>query len=180
MELKHPGPKGEGEELGKEWGNILKRYIKKVPDANYHETAKEVIDLLKANFDGIEFLKAEFPLYGYMVHQEDKKKEVCFWNGKADAIAWYKNQYVIVEWKTVSEHFDFMNDSMVYNQYLHQCLVYSRLLQLRLNLVRLPRVMIVAIRKDAGIIAGYFKDFPEECEDKLEEYEWSQEIEKTK
>ena len=175
MILEHSGPTSEGAEFGREWGELLKKYITK-PTGEYQETAKEVIDFLKANFDGIEVLKAEFTLYGYMVQEN----EVCLWNGKADAIAWYKNQYVIVEWKTVSEHFVFRDDNMVYNEYLHQCLVYSRLLQLHLNLVRLPRVIIVTIRKNDGIIAGYFKDFPEECEDKFEEYEWSKEIEKTK
>ena len=177
MDLKQAGPRGSGPQAGIQWGKMLKNYIDGVPDPN-HETAQNVIDNLKREFDGIEFLETEFPLYGYMVHKEEGKKEVCLWNGKADAIAWCKDEYVIVDWKAVDLNEFWEKNSRVYKEYLHQCLVYSRLLKLHLNLEKLPPILIVAISNFTGkdVTAGYFHDFPDECKKELEKYVWSKEI----
>ena len=116
-----------------------------------------------------------------MVHKEKQKdgnEGVCLWNGKADAIAWYEDNYVIVEWKAV-DLIECWNESKVYTTFLHQCLVYSRLLQLHLSLEKLPSILIVTINNTGKIIkagkhikAGYFRDFPRGCEKELEAYEW--------
>ena len=174
MDLEQASPRGSGAVTGKQWGKILKNYIDGVPDSN-HETAQNVIDSLKGEFDGIEFLETEFSLYGYMVHKEEETKEVCLWNGKADAIAWYNKQYVIVDWKAVDLNEFWTKNGHVYKEYLHQCLVYSRLLKLHLNLKELPPILIVAISNFTGkdITAGFFYDFPDECKNELQEYVWS-------
>ena len=139
-------------------------------------SAAEVIEFLKTNFEGIEFLDAEFHLHGYMIHRKIKKH--YHWNGRTDVIGWYDNHWVIVDWKTSSSIENFWGIN-TYKQYLHQCLVYSRLLQLHLdNLAELPQILIVAIdTSDAKkISAGLFSEFPEECKNKLQEYDWLREL----
>ena len=101
MELENNGPTGSGAEVGKRWHSIMKDYIDKSSKSDNEQSddeqsdddkiAEGVIDALKEEFDGIEFLQSEFPLYGYMVPKEDGE-EIYFWNGKADAIGWYKKQ----------------------------------------------------------------------------------------
>ena len=59
-------------------------------------------------------------------------------------------------------------------KHLHQCLVYAKLLQLHMELDYLPSSLIVIIHKVTGN-EGYFalfKDYPKECYEKLNEYEW--------
>ena len=60
-------------------------------------------------------------------------------------------------------------------KHLHQCLVYARLLKLHMDLEYLPPIMIVVIDRVTGREAFFplFSDYPKECKDKLEEYEWS-------
>ena len=118
----------------------------------------------------IKYLQSKFPLYGYMSDKE--KSRVFIWSGEANAIGWYDNNYVVVGWKVV-EILKFW-DNGVYGSYLHQCLVYAKLLMLHLNLPRLPYILIVP-SSNAGyqIHLGLFSDFPDECKKKLDQYQWS-------
>ena len=57
---------------------------------------------------------------------------------------------------------------------MHQCLVYAKLLQLHMKLPYFPPSLVVIIHKVTGK-EGYFalfEDYPQECKDKLDEYEW--------
>ena len=101
------------------------------------------------------------------------------WSGIADVIGWYENHWVIVDWKTTSSIHNFWETTYrTYKHYLHQCLVYSRLLQLHLELKSLPQILIVAIDTTPAknISACLFSTFPEECKKKLQEYDWLREL----
>lgn len=62
-----------------------------------------------------------------------------------------------------------------YGKYLHQCLVYARLLQLHLELDYLPHILIVPIHGITGqdIHPGLFYDYPKKCKEVMEGFEWS-------
>ena len=172
------GPtKGKGAELGKEWHAILHEYLTKSnPGDRVRKMGESVIEAVTENLPGIEFLQSKFPLYGYMTDKE--KSDVSLWNGEADAIGWYDDNYVIVDWKVV-DILDFWGGKRVeYLDYLHQCLVYARLLMLHLNLSRLPYILIVPISSVTGyqINPGIFYDYPNECKEKLNQYKWSKTI----
>ena len=108
---------------------------------------------------------------------EKKHPKLYLWQGEADAIAysWKLKKYVIVEFKVVDNLSDYWKRKTdLCGKHLHQCLVYAKLLQLHMNLPYLPPSLIVIIHKVTGK-EGYFalfENYPKECKDKLDEYEW--------
>ncbi|XP_028398570.1 uncharacterized protein LOC114522139 [Dendronephthya gigantea] len=176
-DLRKKGPTGYGPKLGQEWHKILHEYLtKQNPNDSDRRIGRSVIEAVKENLPGIEFLQSEFPLHGYMTN---KTLDVSFWSGKADAIGWYDNNYVIVDWKAV-DILTFWNERLndVLRQYFHQCLVYAKLLMVQLGRQKLPYILIVPISNFTGsqIHPGLFCDFPHECKKKLDEYDWSKAI----
>lgn len=174
-ELPKKGLNEKGAEAGKKWDIILRKCI--VDAAGMKDEEKEVamgvIDTIKGEFQGFKFVQSDIPIYGFMTKKGSQT--ISFWNGRIDAIGWYKNNCVIVEWKVV-ELLDFWEkNTHAYGLYLHQCLVYARLLKEHLKLTQLPYIMIVPIDNITGksIHLGLFTDYPQECKDKLEEYDWS-------
>ena len=129
---------------------------------------------------GIYLLESRFPLYGYASDETGALPNVYFWHGEADAIGWYKNdkgkgRYVIVDWK-VLDILDFWERNKdAYGKYLHQCLIYARLLQLHMKLNYLPHILIVPISSITGkdIYPALFWDYPEECKQAIESFKWS-------
>ena len=126
------------------------------------------------------FLESKFPLFGFMrdvATNEKKHPKLYLWQGEADAIAYSckLEKYVIVEFKVVDNLSDYWKRKTdLCGKHLHQCLVYAKLLQLHMNLHYLPPSLIVVIHKVTGK-EGYFalfEDYPQECKDKLDEYEW--------
>ena len=126
------------------------------------------------------FLDSKFPLFGFMrevATNEKKHPKLYLWQGEADAIAgsWELKKYVIVEFKVVDNLSDYWKRKTdLCGKHLHQCLVYAKLLQLHMKLPYLPPSLIVVIHKVTGK-EGYFalfEDYPQECKDKLDEYEW--------
>ena len=130
-----------------------------------------MIDTVKDVFPNqFEFLKSEFALFGYMT-----QSDISYWDGIADAIGFYEGNYVIVDWKVVQpENFKRQNPDVYGGSYLHQCLVYARLLQLHLNLEKLPFIMIVLINNENGeeIHPHMIETYPDECTKLLESYNW--------
>ena len=169
------GYTGRGPNIGKQWHSAIKHYIN---ENNYssdndvdENIAKGVIDTVKDVFPNqFEFLKSEFALFGYMT-----QSDISYWDGIADAIGFYEGNYVIVDWKVVQpENFKRQNPDVYGGSYLHQCLVYARLLQLHLNLEKLPFIMIVLINNENGeeIHPHMIETYPDECTKLLESYNW--------
>ncbi|CAB4036549.1 Hypothetical predicted protein [Paramuricea clavata] len=120
----------------------------------------------------LKFLQVEFSLEGFMVREiKNRDPKMYLWNGKVDVIGWYKDNYVIIDWK-VSDKPQFWGNS--YGPYLHQCLVYAKLLMLHLGLKKLPYILIVQIHGNdfQNITPGLFFDIPNECKTKLNQYKW--------
>ena len=97
------------------------------------------------------------------------------WQEEADAIAysWKLEKYVIVEFKVVDNLSDYWQKKTDLCG-KHLCLAYAKLLNLLMELDYLPPSLIVVIHKVTGN-QGYFalfEDYPRECKDKLDEYEW--------
>jgi hypothetical protein len=130
----------------------------------------------------IELLQSEFPLVGYMIHEiKNERPEIYYWKGDADAIGWYKENYVIIDWKVVDAP-KFWEHSDAYGKHLHQCLAYAWLLKLHLELPKLPYILIVPIDESTqkDIEPGLFYDYPKECKDKLHKYKWSTTLDQSK
>ena len=128
----------------------------------------------------VRFLDSHFPLYGYMYNKTEESSKVYMWQGEADAIGWYQNsdgkgRYVIVTWKVLDILEFWTKNPDAYGKYLHQCLVYARLLQLHLELDYLPHILIVPIHGITGqdIHPGLFYDYPKKCKEVMEGFEWS-------
>ena len=126
------------------------------------------------------FYDSKFPLFGFMrevATNEKKHPKLYLWQGEADAIAGSPElkKYVIVEFKVVDNLSDYWKRKTdLCGKHLHQCLVYAKLLQLQMKLDHLPSSLIVIIHKVTGK-EGYFalfEDYPKECYEKLDEYEW--------
>ena len=145
--------------------------------------ARHLISFIEMKHN-LYFLESKFPLFGFMrdVATNDKKHpKLYLWQGEADAIAYSckLNKYVIVEFKVVDNLSDYWQSKTdLCGKHLHQCLVYAKLLQLHMNVHMncpyLPPSLIVVIHKVTGK-EGYFalfEDYPKECKDKLDEYEW--------
>lgn len=136
--------------------------------------AEKLIDAVENRHD-LSFLDSKFPLFGFM-RDKEKPFKLYLWQGKADAIAYSRrlNKYVIVDLKVVNNLSDYWESNELCGNHLHQCLVYAKLLQLHMKLDYLPPILIVAVHEVTGE-EGYFplfKDYPDECYDRLDEYEW--------
>lgn len=183
LELSDAGPKGPPYDnvLGHEWHSLLKNYITKKNDAgnlDQERAAKSLILQLNERY-GIKCLDSDFPLYGYMHRSESElSREVYFWSGHADAIGmWFneerkQNEYVIVDWKVKRDLLNFWESGETYRTYLHQCLVYAKLLSLQLDLNYLPSLVIVPIAGEDGKIfhPGHFTDYPDESKTRINVY----------
>ena len=194
LKLSKPGKRGKGSALGQKWDAELRRIIKERKDSKIFfaqgplgfqaPTERPEFQLLQALFKEFrtEFLESQFPLYGYMNSKTEMQPEVVHWEGRADAIGWYndptsgKGRYVIVDWKVLSDITTFWDKSPdAYGRYLHQCLIYSRLLQLHMGLDYLPHILIVPIHGVTGkdFHPALFSGYPKECTDYIEGFEWS-------
>ena len=133
----------------------------------------------------IYLLEGHFPLYGYASDETDAPPQVYFWHGEADAIGLHVNsegmgQLVIVDWK-VLDILDFWEKNKdAFGKYLHQCLIYARLLQLHVKLDYLPQILIVPISSITGedIHPALFNDYPDDCKEAIESFKWSVELPK--
>ena len=131
----------------------------------------------------IQLLDGHFPLYGYASDETDAPPQVYFWHGEADAIGLHVNsegrgRFVIVDWK-VLDILDFWEKNKdAFGKYLHQCLIYARLLQLHMKLTYLPQILIVPISSITGehIHPALFKDYPDDCKEAIESFKWSVEL----
>ena len=189
------------ERPGGEWDTLLSKWIKEnfgalFPFASLNVNlatqmsssalwlAERVVQNLISSIQeqhSLSFLDSKFPLFGFMreVATNEKKHhtKLYLWQGEADAIAynWVRKKYVIVEFKVVDNLSDYWKRKTdLCGKHLHQCLVYAKLLQLHMKLPYLPPSLIVVIHKVTGK-DGYFalfEDYPQECKDKLDEYEW--------
>lgn len=187
--LSAQGKTGSGPAIGIHWGVKLSEIIqamKRTKGSTVSEeeaqkldpAAHSVLDTITDMF-GIRWLDSPFKLYGYM-HDKEESSEVYLWNGDADAIGWYgdspeEGRYVIVDWK-VRDILRFWEKNVdAYGKFLHQCLIYARLLQLHMKLDYLPRILIVPISGITGkeIHPGFFHDFPEKCKEMINSFEWS-------
>ena len=182
LKLRIPGPTGSGgARIGQTWHGIIHRYLKNESrNSDEKMVGAAVINALKRStrsiVKNIEILQSNFPLYGFMTDKENL--DINFWDGDADAIGWFDGHYVIVEWKAVDLLKFWEKNPLAYGDYLHQCLVYARLLQLHMELENLPYILIVPISNTTGndIHPALFRDFPDECKEKIEHYEWSKEL----
>ena len=143
------------------------------------DVARYLISFIESQRN-LYFLDSKFPLFGFMrevATNEKKHPKLYLWQGEADAIAfsWVLKKYVIVDFKVVDNLSDYWQKKTdLCGKHLHQCLVYAKLLQLHMKLPYLPPSLIVVIHKVTGK-EGYFalfEDYPQECYEKLDEYEW--------
>ena len=69
----------------------------------------------------------------------------------------------------------FWKKSTTHGWYLHQSLVYARLLQLHMELDYLPPILLVPISNNDGrtIHPGLFYDYPDECKEAINVHCWS-------
>ena len=143
------------------------------------DVARYLISFIESQRN-LYFLDSKFPLFGFMrevATNEKKHPKLYLWQREADAIAfsWVLKKYVIVDFKVVDNLSDYWQKKTdLCGKHLHQCLVYAKLLQLHMKLPYLPPSLIVVIHKVTGK-EGYFallEDYPQECYEKLDEYEW--------
>ena len=189
------------ERPGVEWDTLLSKWIKENPPGgddsisnarsmsalmskvavwSPEEVARDLILSIEEQHN-LYFFDSKFPLFGFMrdVTSNEKKhsQKLYLWQGEADAIAFSEvlEKYVIVEFKVVDNLSDYWQSKTdLCGKHLHQCLVYAKPLQLHMNLPYLPPSLIVVIHKVTGK-EGYFalfEDYPKECYEKLDEYEW--------
>ena len=124
----------------------------------------------------LSFLDSKFPLFGFM-RDSNKQPKMYLWQGIADAIAYSRKleKYVVVDLKVVDDLSDYWKSKTdLCGKHLHQCLVYAKLLQLHMKLDYLPPSLIVVVHRATGK-EGYFlmfKDYPDECKERLNDYEW--------
>ena len=148
-------------------------------DVTQERVARDLIFSIEEQHS-LSFFDSKFPLFGFMrevATNENKHPKLYLWQGEVDAIAgsWKLNKYVIVEFKVVDNLSDYwQSKTVLFRKHLHQCLVYAKLLQLHMKLPYLPPSLIVVIHKVTGK-EGYFvlfENYPKECYEKLDEYEW--------
>ena len=124
----------------------------------------------------LSFLDSKFPLFGFM-RDSKKQPKMYLWQGIADAIAYSRKlkKYVVMDLKVVNNLSDYWQSKTdLCGKHLHQCLVYAKLLQLHMKLDYLPPSLIVVVHRATGK-EGYFllfKDYPDECKERLNDYEW--------
>lgn len=194
------GKCGKGNTVGHEWDKVLSKIIqiyKDTLDSSKSRREKQLKQLQKglernieAEIDVVEKisstfslvpLDSHFPLYGYMYKETEESPKVYLWQGDADAVSYCWSdkdgvgRYVIVDWKVLDILEFWEKNPDAYGKYLHQCLVYAKLLQLHLKLDYLPHILIVPIHGITGqqIRPALFSDYPEKCKELIESYEWS-------
>lgn len=189
LTLHQQGKTGSGPAIGTHWGVELSKIIQAMKPTNGSKLSKgklqklypaaySVLDILTEKL-GIRWLDSCFKLYGYM-YSEEEPSEVFLWKGDADAVGWYgdspeEGKYVIVDWKVLDILKFWERNADAYGKFLHQCLIYARLLQLHLNLNYLPHILLVPISGTTGqdIHPVLFCDFPEKCKETINSFEWS-------
>lgn len=184
IKLTEAGPTGpSGPKLGTEWHKLLKDSIKGKEMKKYQPdhvlAAKSLLDKLKSEL-GIVILESDFCLYGFMYSESELSPRVYFWHGDADAIGYYYNkirnqyEYVIVDWKVKRDLLNFWESKDTFGMYLHQGLLYAKLLQLHLKLNHLPSFSLVPISGDNGsdVYPGVFSDYPDECKELINRQFW--------
>ena len=139
--------------------------------------AGQLIDKLKELYK-ITLIEPEFLLYGYVYNKTRTASYVYLWKGvKADAIGWHhkEKKYVIVDYKVVNFVKPFWTTPEAYGKFLHQCLVYARLLQLHMKLEYLPPILLVPISNNDArdIHPGLFLNYPDECKRAINADVWS-------
>lgn len=167
-----------GDALGRYWHEILKKKLhqEKIKEGADDIFAGQLIDKLKEQFN-ITLFEPEFQLYGYVYNKTETAPKVYLWNGvRADAIGWHhkEKKYVIVDYKVV-DLLQFCTTPEASGKFLHQCLVYARLLQLHMKLTYLPPILLVPIsNNDARYIhPGLFLNYPDECKRAINADVWS-------
>lgn len=167
-----------GNTQGIYWHTIFSAKVRKEPIEEKEDDllAGQLIDKLEELYK-ITLLEADFQLHGHMYNKTKKVPYVYLWNSKADAIGWHKEKkkYVIIDYKIVDFAKPFWEIGDAYGRFLHQCLVYARLLQLRLGLDYLPLILLVPISNNdvRYVHPGLFYDYPHECKNALNENFWS-------
>ena len=144
---------GKGNNVGQHWDKVLSKLVQICKDGSDIEprlsqlreemqceisAEKVLLQRIYKEFK-IEFLDSHFPLNGYMYSKTEDSPKVYLWQGDADAVGWYRDssgeeRYVIVDWKVLDILEFWKKNKDAYGKYLHQCLVYARLLQLHLKL----------------------------------------------
>ena len=158
--LAKAGPTGPlGPELGNKWHKLLKDSIKGEEMEKYQPdhvmAAESLLHMLKSAL-GIEILDSDFYLYGFMYLESELSPELFFLQGEADVIGCYYNkkrgqhEYVIVDWKVKRDLLNFWDSKDTFGMYLHQGLLYAKLLKEHLQLSYLPSVLIVPISGENG------------------------------
>ena len=190
VELKKGAEFGSGNAVGIAWDKKLSDYIKTLKQHNLKfskrkgSQSKEDVDfyLLQEIFKAfrIHLLDGHYPLYGYASDETDARPQVYFWHGEADAIGWYRDdkeekRYVIVDWKVLDIVEFWEKNKDAFGKYLHQCLIYARLLKLHMDLDYLPHILIVPISSITGkdTCPALFKDYPDDCKKAIESFKWS-------
>ena len=179
------GKRGKGNTVGQNWDKELSKIFQASykPEDETQDDTEAKLPLLRNKLSElfkIEFLDSHFLLHGYMCSTMGKCPKVYLWVGEADSVGWYTDssgneRYVIVDWK-VLDILDFWEKNPnAYGKFLHQCLVYARLLQLHLKLDYLPHILIVPISGVTGqdMHPALFCDYPEMCKDLIKSFEWS-------
>ena len=144
------------------------------------DVAVEQLVIVVEGQHDLRFLDKKFPLFGFMRDAATDTKnhpKLYLWRGEADAIAYSRKlkKYVIVDFKVVNNLLSYCdNRTVLCGKHLHQCLVYAKLLQLHMELEYLPPSLIVVIHQATGMEGSFplFQDYPEECRDRLNQYEW--------
>ena len=165
--------------LGKYWHEILRKKLnqEKIEEGADDILAGQLIDKLKELYK-ITLIEPEFLLYGYVYNKTRTASYVYLWKGvKADAIGWHhkEKKYVIVDYKVVDFVKPFWTTPEAYGKFLHQCLVYARLLQLHMKLEYLPPILLVPISNNdaCDIHPGLFLNYPDGCKRAINADVWS-------
>ena len=161
--LDHAGPKGPpyGTEHGIEWHTLMEDRAKAVltkTSYELHEKGDAGISLLRKLPDemNISIICGNFLLYGYMCNKKKLQPVTYLWQGNADAVGVFYNQkrkcseFVIVDCKVKRDLLDFWTTGDTFGMYLHQGILYAKLLQLHLELDYLPSVLLVPVSGDNG------------------------------
>ena len=168
-----------GNTLGMYWHKILSDKLNQraIEEKADDILAGQLIHKLEKQCN-ITLLEPDFPLYGYVYNKTETAPKVYLWqDAEADAIGWHhkEKKYVIVDYKVVDFVKPFWTTANAYGKFLHQCLIYARLLQLHMKLEYLPPILLVPISNNDArdIHPGLFLDYPEKCKSALNEDFWS-------
>ena len=185
IQLDHAGPTGPpyNNVLGQKWHRLMKKSVERELEKISSDDSDEEdagISLIGKLHDGmkIRIISSDFHLYGYMYNKKELSPVTYFWQGDADAITMFRQgreiKYAIVDWKVKKDLLEFWTSSETFGMYLHQGLLYAKLLQLHLDLNYLPSVLLVPISGESGrdIHPGLFFDYPKECKEWIDNQFW--------